>query len=362
MPLTSFAIVDMTHVSGVTGAHAAGAADVQVTNAYGTGTLVGAYAYDSGAVAPTLTSLSFTQGDTAGGGQSIVAQGTGFDASTTLTFGGAAATVTAFTSTTLTVTLPAHAAGVVDVVATNAGGSATLSAAFEFWSPVSTWLPSMALMPGDYDAVTGQWTDTSGHARHAGPTSGIHPTSSSGCPVFVGGSPTVALVTSVYADVLTDTTGGVVVGGTYVAIFETLSRGAIAAPSYSTPAIVGQESAQATILDTSDVGLVAVAFDNTSGAYVRTPSSAGALSTPHLAIVRWDGTNVECSVDGGAWQSVSAAQVAGYYAARLYIGRNYSSPVAYDGTIKLFATHRSRVSDADATRWRQWAQQRGYVS
>lgn len=45
--LTSFAIADATHVTGTTGAHAAGAVDVTVTNAEGTGTLSSGFTYTS---------------------------------------------------------------------------------------------------------------------------------------------------------------------------------------------------------------------------------------------------------------------------------------------------------------------------
>ena len=59
--LTSFAIVDATHVSGTTGAHAAGAVDVIVTNAEGSGTLAGGFTYSAAAFDPlTLPDTSGT--------------------------------------------------------------------------------------------------------------------------------------------------------------------------------------------------------------------------------------------------------------------------------------------------------------
>ena len=59
--LTGFAIVDGTHVSGTTGAHAAGAVDVVVTNAEGSGTLAGGFTYTAAAFDPlTLPEASAT--------------------------------------------------------------------------------------------------------------------------------------------------------------------------------------------------------------------------------------------------------------------------------------------------------------
>lgn len=58
--LTSFAIADATHVTGTTGAHAAGAVDVAVTNAEGTGTLASGFTYTSAFDPLTLPDTSGT--------------------------------------------------------------------------------------------------------------------------------------------------------------------------------------------------------------------------------------------------------------------------------------------------------------
>lgn len=85
---------------------------------------------------PTISSLNYVYGDIAGGGQSIIITGTSLDSASACTIGGNSATITAQSSTSLTVTLPAHAAGAVDVVVTNPGGSVTSVGAFTYWSPV----------------------------------------------------------------------------------------------------------------------------------------------------------------------------------------------------------------------------------
>jgi hypothetical protein len=70
------------------------------------------------------------------GGEIVVLTGSGFFTGAVVTFGGVPGTAVAVldsTSTRLSVVTPAHAAGAVDVVVTNADGrSATLSGGYVF--------------------------------------------------------------------------------------------------------------------------------------------------------------------------------------------------------------------------------------
>ena len=59
-----------------------------------------------------------------------------------MTIGGLAAPVTSSTNTTLVVTVPAHAAGVVDVVVTLSGQTATLTGGFTYGTVTSLPSPS----------------------------------------------------------------------------------------------------------------------------------------------------------------------------------------------------------------------------
>lgn len=81
----------------------------------------------------SVTSVLPTSGSTAGG-TAVTVTGTGFMSGVTVTFGGAAATaVYPVTPTTITLSVPAHALGVVDVVVTSADGRvATLSGGFTY--------------------------------------------------------------------------------------------------------------------------------------------------------------------------------------------------------------------------------------
>ncbi len=92
--------------------------------------------------APLANPLSLTpdSGSTAGG-TSVTITGTDFLPGATVTFGGDAAVVGVITSTTISVTTPAHDEGTVDVVVTNPGtAAATLPDAFSYESaPAVDW-------------------------------------------------------------------------------------------------------------------------------------------------------------------------------------------------------------------------------
>jgi IPT/TIG domain len=106
----------------------AGPVNVVVTTVGGSATLTDGYTY---VAAPTMTSLSPTSGPTAGG-TSVTIDGTNLGGASSVTFGGAAATITANTATQVTVTAPAGSAGPVSVVVTTVGGSATLTNGYTY--------------------------------------------------------------------------------------------------------------------------------------------------------------------------------------------------------------------------------------
>ncbi len=91
-----------------------------------------------GVTSPTIVGVSPSSGPVAGG-TSVTLTGTNFatPGAVTVTFGGTPGTSVAVASaTSLTVTTPAHAAGVVDVVVTNPNGQAgTMANAFTYFAP-----------------------------------------------------------------------------------------------------------------------------------------------------------------------------------------------------------------------------------
>ncbi len=82
---------------------------------------------------PTLDALSSSSGSTMGG-SSVTVTGTGFASGATVLFGTASApSLGVVTGTTITVTVPAHSAGTVDVTVMNLDGqTATLNLAYTF--------------------------------------------------------------------------------------------------------------------------------------------------------------------------------------------------------------------------------------
>ena len=132
---TSVVVVSDTSITCDTPAGTAGSTvDVVVSNTNGTATLSSSYTYHP---VPTLTSVSPTSG-TSLGGTSITLTGTGFSANSPGTNsvtvdGNAATSVVVVSDTSITCDTPAGTAGAtVDVVVSNANGSATLSSSYSY--------------------------------------------------------------------------------------------------------------------------------------------------------------------------------------------------------------------------------------
>ena len=119
---TNVVVVSSTSITATTPAHAAGAVTVTVSNPGGqSGSLANGFTY---VASPTVSSVSPNIGPVAGG-TAVTITGTNFAAGATVTFGGTAATnVVVVSSTSITATTPAHAAGAVTVMVTTVGRTA----------------------------------------------------------------------------------------------------------------------------------------------------------------------------------------------------------------------------------------------
>jgi hypothetical protein len=128
---TSVVVVSATSITAATPAHAAGAADVVVTNSdTQAGTLSSGFTFYA---APTVTLIAPASGPTTGS-TAVTITGTAFRTGATVTIGGTAATsVVVVSATSITATTPAHVAGAADVVVTNSDTQAgTLAAGFTY--------------------------------------------------------------------------------------------------------------------------------------------------------------------------------------------------------------------------------------
>ena len=145
--------VNSTQLNVTTPVHGVGAVDVVVTHPDAQfDTSTNGYTYDS-APTPSVTGVSPSSGSTAGG-TSVTITGTNFAAGATVKFDASAATgVTFVSSTTITATTPAHAAGAVSVTVTNADTQGSTRAnAYTYVTPpaptVSTVSPSTGSTAG----------------------------------------------------------------------------------------------------------------------------------------------------------------------------------------------------------------------
>jgi hypothetical protein len=86
-------------------------------------------------LAPTITAVSPSSGLSTGG-ESVTISGTNLAGATSVTFGGAAATITANSATSITVTTPPATDGNVKIVVTNNAGSATSSFRYDLGAPL----------------------------------------------------------------------------------------------------------------------------------------------------------------------------------------------------------------------------------
>ena len=125
-----------TSINALTPAHAIGAVSVIVTTPVGTATAAGTYLYVP--PTPTVTSITPNSGTTLGG-TAVTITGANFTGATSVTIGGAAATiVTVSSATTILATTPAHAPGPVSVVVTTPGGTGTGTNLFTYVTPLPT--------------------------------------------------------------------------------------------------------------------------------------------------------------------------------------------------------------------------------
>ncbi len=126
---TDVVVVDASTVTAVAPGHVAGLVDVVLTTVGGSATLADGFTY---VAAPTLTAVSPDTGPVAGG-TTVTLTGTGLTGTTDVTFDGVPATdVVVVDDSTVTVTTPAHAVGVVDVTLATPGGAATAPGGFMY--------------------------------------------------------------------------------------------------------------------------------------------------------------------------------------------------------------------------------------
>ncbi|MBI5066834.1 MAG: IPT/TIG domain-containing protein [Deltaproteobacteria bacterium] len=193
-------------VTVVSPAHPAGAVDVTAVNPDGqSATLAGAFTYTAPPAAPpTVNSIAPASGSTFGG-DNVVISGRDF-ANPLVSFGGASATITAASATSLTVLTPPHAAGAVDVRVENGDGqSATVAGGYAYVAPPAG-LPAPVLLsvsPASGSVNGNTAVTVTGQNFVTGST-----VSFGGAEAFVGAitATTIQVVTNIHAAGVVDVT------------------------------------------------------------------------------------------------------------------------------------------------------------
>lgn len=121
-----------TELDVIEPAHAAGSADIVVTNGDGqSATLAAGYTF-ADVAPPVLSRLTATTGPTAGGQYVTIELDDVVGTMPTVQLGGVAATIVSVGPTFISVKTPAHAAGAVDVSVTDSGQTSTLAGAYTY--------------------------------------------------------------------------------------------------------------------------------------------------------------------------------------------------------------------------------------
>lgn len=303
------------------------------------------------AAAPTLTSLNYTVGDIAGGGQSIVATGTNCATVTAVNIWGSTVAPSATTATTVTFTLPAHAAGTTTVSLTGPGGTSS-TLAFESWYPGTDASCTLLVEKSSY--VAGTWTARIG-GNFTG--AGANPTASGGEPVFVN---TGYLVSAANISALV----GAGVGAIFSVQAPTTESNPEQSPPYNNISIWSKQSSGPMGLWNATNGATQwygfSLFDGTS--YLSVRSNVTGLTTGrHATVGTFNSSRMRLSVNGSALASASLATTGSplsFPAFPINLGADYTGANGFSGSMRVFAAFNIEADDALATRCYQWARQR----
>lgn len=346
---------------------------------------LGLAAITFGGVAPTLSSANYTLGDPLGGGDNaIVLTGVGFTGATAVDFGGSSAAFTVDSDTQITATLPAHAAGVVNITVTGPGGPSN-TVSFEYWSPLQDAATTFLAEAPDYDGATGTWTVrySAPGANNPTPKFAGTPTATGGAPVFPGdgtksGLSAAAHPWSDYLDSVTS--GGAYCYGSIAAVFS--SNNAVnharddsnhAAP-YNQPCVWGSMvSAVLGIGFCWDGGATpavsAHAYDGSFG--YRPNYIAAPVNDRHAVVARFDATSHDTSLNGGlsgsnkyVTSTMAVGIPIGYLNTtnELDVGFMYNATSAvyqkFEGSPRALIAMNAKCSDTFITKFYAWSQQR----
>lgn len=287
-----------------------------------------------------LTSLNYSQADTAGG-ESITITGTGLDSASSCTVGGTSATITANTSTTLTFTTPAKAAGTYDVVVTTARGASNALS-------LVTWAPSELSLTlfnrASFSASPWAGTASAGVSGTKSLTEATNPPSvgsavNSLTPADFDGTNDILNLSGTLATYATASA----YSGWALVYVDAISTNA--ASSFDNDAILSTTGGAAVAIYLKSTGVVGFRhFGGTSGELALTRT----FTTGTWQLVQWkyDGTNAKLRVNGGTRGSVAPDALAAT-TNPVAIGQNYAGAQFLDGKILEIGLTNTAISDAN---------------
>jgi hypothetical protein len=197
-------------------------------------------------------------------------------------------------------------------------------------------------------AATGTWTATVGsNATNGGLTA---PAAVSGAPDYTATS-AVGLRCGQLEGALFTMTGTPEASCFVVYNLDTL--GADGATEPLNPGIFGEESRGAFGFGVSASGVIAFASD---GAY-KSARSAATTGANQCAAMRMKSTvDIGATVNGAGWTTTALGTFSPTTTNLIQLGTNYQGLVAMDGRILAIAFFRTRITDAEYTACRAWAQ------
>lgn len=313
----------------------------------------------SGAVAPTLTSVS-TSGGAVGdidGGYSATLTGTGFTGATSVTFGGVAATsVVVVSSTSITCVVPARPSGASSVIVTTPGGSNAANSAFEYFSPAQLSLSEWHRAP--YSAAPWAANGSAGASTGRTATStGFDPTAGTAvngrAPALFARASSQALNASVANNTLFSTAAG-----TFICLAKTTTQQAVSGTAYGDGNLLSDPTNAETTAGLTSSGFVACIYD---GAYKRPTAIALANNTWGACEMVYDSSTLSTRVNGGTAQSVACGAYTPVTTSAPKIGYGYN--IGYlDGSILEWMTSTTAISLANRDKIRAYLNTRYFPS
>jgi hypothetical protein len=315
---TSFTVNSSSKITATAPAEAAGTVDVKVVTPSGTSGIVSADHFTfNAASAPTVTSLGTTSGSTAGG-TSVTITGTNFTGATNVYFNGVpASSFTVSSSTSITATSPAQAAGVIDVTVSTYAGTSALSSGDRFTYTAAS-APAITSLGTSTGTTAGGTSVTITGTNFTGATA-VYFGSVAAASFIVNSSTSITATSPPQATGTVDITVTTYTGTSAVSSSDHFTYTAASAPTVTS---LGTSSGSTgggtsvTITGTNFTGATAVSFGSVAASFTVNSSTSitaiapsQAAGTVDVTVTTYAGTSSTSSADHFTYNAASAPSV-----------------------------------------------------